>query len=106
ALMPFNERDRLAAKGIGQILLLIDLLRAAENPLIVEIIVRAAEEAKKFVEAAFLRMELRLRAEMPLANEGGGIAGGFEARGDRRFGDGQAAAGSARIELVAEPCLI
>src|SRR5437762_12434935 len=103
ALVPLDEFNRFAAEGVGEIFLFIDLLRAAKNALIVEIIVRAAEEAKKFVEAALVWMKLRLRAEVPFADESRGVAGRFEPRGDRRFGHGQAAARRTGVELVAEP---
>src|SRR5206468_670971 len=86
--------------------LFINLLRAAENALIIEIVVSAAEEAEEFVEAALLRMELWLGAQMPLADKSRGVAGGFEAGGDRRFGEREAAAGGTGVEFVAKSCLI
>ena len=46
---------------------------------------RAAEEAEELVEAAVQRVELRLLAQVPLADQAGGVAGGLEPLGERRL---------------------
>ena len=86
---------------------------------------RAAEKAEEFVESALLRMHLRRVAQVPFADQASGVAGLFEAVGDRGFRERQARifcrvvagrdllpffvcllSAAARIELVAESRLI
>jgi len=70
ALVPLDETDGFAAEGVGEVLLFIGLLRPAEDAFVSEIVVPATEEAKKLVEAALLRVLLRLRTEMPICRRG------------------------------------
>ncbi len=74
-------------------------------PADLEVAVRAAEEAEELVEAALLRVHFRQRAEVPLADQAGGVAGGLEPVGEGRLGQRQALA-AAGIELVAEAGLV
>src|SRR5207245_2708757 len=66
---------------------------------------------EELAEPAVERVELFLLTLVPLADQGGRVAGGLKAGGDRRLGDRQALAGAAegddgRVELVAEPLLV
>ncbi len=89
-LVPLDERHRLAAEGVGRVVEFLDRLGAAQDAGAVEVAVRAAEEAEELVEAALLRVQLRQRAEVPLADQAGGVAGRLEAVGERRLGQRQA----------------
>ena len=69
-----------------------------------------AEETEEFVEAAAVRVKLRVGAEMPLANGPSRIAGGTERIGDGGFGEWQAVGGGGGvpfgIKFVAEALLV
>jgi hypothetical protein len=98
----------------SEILLLVRLLRAAQDAGAVEVAVRAAEEAEELVEAALLRVELRGGAEVPLADQPGGVAGGLQTVGQRRLRCRQAGAAllallplaPGGVEFVAEALLV
>ena len=66
---------------------------------------RAAQKAVELVEAALEWTHVRLRAEVPFANQTGRVAGRFETIGDGGFRERQAL-GAAGIELVSEPRLV
>ena len=63
------------------------------RPRVGNVSVALVEEAEKFVEAATLWVEFGGAAEVPLADERGGVAGGAEVIGDGFFADGQTDAG-------------
>src|SRR5262245_1752646 len=69
---------------------------------------RAAEESEELVEAAFLRMELRIVPEMPFSDQTGCVTRGPEAIRQRRLGERQADVCTlgAGVELMAEARLV
>jgi hypothetical protein len=72
--------------------------------------VAAAEEAEGVGEAARVRMEAGGRAEVPLADGAGGVAGVRQQPGQQRLGDGQSDLGVfgqiGGVGLVAEALLV
>ena len=83
--VPLDERHGLAPEGVGGVVEFLHRLVAAQDAGGLEVAVRAAEEAEELVEAALLRVHLRQRAEVPLADQAGDVAGGLEPIGDASF---------------------
>ena len=84
--------DRLAAEGIGQIVVLFHSITTAQDRLGLPVCRAAtkygwapAEETKELVEAAFERMEPRREAQVPFADDARRIAGGFDGAGHGAF---------------------
>jgi len=72
--VPLDEARRLAPEGVRRVIEVLDRLHAAEDAGGLEVVVGAAQEAEELVETALLRMHLRLRPEVPLADEARGVA--------------------------------
>ena len=104
-LVALDERHRLAPEGIGGVVQFVHLLVAAQDAGLVHVAVRAAEKTIELVEAALGRAHGRFGAKVPFANDAGGVAGGFEALGDGRFGQRHSLRAGG-IELVSEAVLV
>ena len=90
-----DEGDGFSADGVGEVGGFLDDLGASEDVagVLGEVGMGASEEAEEFVEAAFQGVKFGVGAEVPLADEAGGVAGGFESVGEGFFGEGEAEVG-------------
>ena len=78
------------AKRVGQVALVSTRLLAAVDRAVglvvgFEVGVGAGQEAEELVEAAVERVELVLLAQVPLADQAGGVAGVLQPLGDGRL---------------------
>jgi hypothetical protein len=98
-----EELDRLVGEDVGETPL-DDVLAVGEVEGGVDRVVAAAEEAVELVEAEAGGVELGLGAEVPLAEEGGGVPGLLEDLGPGGDGSGEAlaAVGLGGVEPVGD----
>ena len=104
-LVAFDVGDRLAPKGVGGVVELLDRFGAAEDAAGVEIAVGAAQETVEVREAALLRNLRRLRAQVPFADHAGDVAGFFQVVGQRGFCE-RKSVNAARVILMAKARLL
>src|SRR5262245_46466211 len=97
--MAVDERAGFTGQHVGQVAVKLDaLMVAVDRParLVVryEVRVGAGQEAEELAEAAVERVELLLLAEVPLADQAGGVASRLEPLGERGLTGGQPLTGA------------
>src|SRR5687768_13487166 len=115
-VMLLDERHRFACESFRDVSLLFYRLGAAQNEIVriagdVQVVMRAPEEAKEFIEAALQRMKSWLVAEVGFPEPSGRIARSFQSVCDRLLMNRESSVRHRRlcrprIKLVSETLLI